>query len=439
MKRIIIIFALAIIILANPLVLAQTDPAKVPVDESTVIFAGCRLSVLVDKTTGTPIKESKSDEKIDQANQLARKQTYVKGCIQDIIRFIIVIASLAAILKIAVTGIQGMYQDNSKQLRGTVTNLVIGLFLLIVGWNLIPILNNSFNNVDFLNLPSIGYCSIQGGCQEENYKKQRYEGCTDRYETIMDEKLYDTTKANREILIKCIIEFCGGPVTAMKDGKRLYDFGDDTCEDIGKTKDIKVVSKLIDDYIKEGEELRKKNNTPADTPAGDLEAEVIKLVKAGKINQIDGQPEKIIEQINKKLLKNVTLKFLAGLAKSPGVESIKIWEPFREEKPPKFHGKGLAVDLKSVTMGGVEYTTDDAFKGKTTEQFIKIAELIYDLKTTRQIIMAGDKMVNTINKLPHFNAGPRKGTIENIRIATTPGEKTPTDRHEDHWHVDMFE
>jgi hypothetical protein len=441
MKRLLIFFALAVVILANPLSMAQTDPSATAIDESAVIFAGCRLSKLNDPNAkGTiPIKETPADVEAEAKAQGLRKQEYVKGCITEIIRFIIVIASLAAILKIAASGIQGMYQDQSKQIRGTVTNTVIGLFLLIVGWNLIPILNNSFNNVDFLNLPAVNYCDVKGGCIPKDIaRKQRFQGCTERYEEIMDDKLYDTTQANRDILITCIIEFCNGPINEKNgDNTRKFPFGDDACEDIKGIKDRKVISKKIDAYNIEGIELRKSKGGGDNTPSADLEVEVIRLVNAGKINQIEGQKQKIIEQVQKKQLKKVTLRFLASLAKAPGVESIKIWEPFRPESPPRFHGKGMAVDLKSVTMGGKEYTADDAFAGKDSDQFKKIAEIIYGFKTTRQIIMAGP-IVDKLRALPNFSAPARRGTIEKIRISTTGGPDK-TQRHEDHWHVDMFE
>jgi hypothetical protein len=439
MKQLFFLFILSILILATPLLsFAQGTPTKIGIDESTVIFASCRLSNLVDKSTATPIKETKEEAEADKIKQDVRKNDYVKGCIQEIIRFVIVIASLAAILKIAASGLALLDPSGSKvsqklTSRSTITNLVIGLFLLIVGWNMIPILNASFNSVNFLDLPRVNYCDIKDGCvSERKLKIQRYRSCTQRYEEIMDEKLYKTSKDNQDVLVKCIIEYC--------QVKEQYDeIENDSCDDIKNTRNPKDVNKRIDELNKEGDELRKQQAAGGDnTPSSDLEAEVIRLVKAGKINQIDGQPEVIIKQVQDKLLKKVTLKFLASLAKSPGIDSIKIWEPFRKEDPPRFHGKGLAVDLRSVTMGGKEYTAEDAFAGTADEQYKKVANFIFDFKTTRQIIMAGN-IVDKLRADPKFSAASRQGTISKIRIATTPDKPNKTERHEDHWHVDMFE
>jgi hypothetical protein len=435
------------LILATPLLsFAQGTPTKIGIDESTVIFASCRLSNLVDKSTATPIKETKEESEADKIKQDVRKNDYVKGCIQEIIRFVIVIASLAAILKIAASGLALLDPSGSKvsqklTSRSTITNLVIGLFLLIVGWNMIPILNASFNSVNFLDLPRVNYCDIKDGCvSERKLRIQRYRSCTQRYEEIMDEKKYETSKDNQDILVKCIIEYC--------QVKEQYDeIENDSCDDIKNTHNPKDVNKRIDELNKEGIELRKQQaagsggagtGEGADkTPDAQLEDEVIKLVNAKKINQIDNEPNKIIDQIKSHQIKKITLRFLASLAKNKGVESIKIWEPFRPEDPPRFHGKGLAVDLKSVTIGGKEYTADNAFAGQDYDKFLEIAEKIYSFKTTRQIIMAGD-IVGKLRATPHFSAAARQGTINNIRISTTPGNNK-TERHEDHWHVDMFE
>ena len=437
MKQLFLYFILAIVIFSSAVSsLAQSSSSSTPkigVDESNVIFPGCRLSKLKDPNEPkVPVHQDKSQDEAVKLKEDELKKEYIKGCIQEIIRFIIVIASLAAILKIAASGVQLMFNDKEgTKARSTVTNLVIGLFLLIVGWNMIPILNASFNNVNFLNLPRVDYCDIKSACvSARTLKLQRFLGCTERYEDIMAEKKFEGNDAAKLEIATCVVQYC--------QVKEQFDEVDNVaCEDIKDAKDPKVVVKRIDFLNDEGKRLRALKGGDK-TPDGDLEKEVIRLVKEGKIKQISNQPEAIIKQVEAKQLKKALLKTMVELAKAPGVDSIKIWEPFRAETPPRFHGKGLALDVSSFTMGGKEYRTEDAFAGKDGAQFEKIAEIIYGFKTVRQIIMAGP-IVEQLKKNPHFDAGKGAGTIEKIRITTTPNGKKPVDRHENHWHLDVFE
>ena len=441
MKQLFLYFILAIVIFSSAVSsLAQSSSSSAPkigVDESNVIFPGCRLSKLKDPNEPkTPIIENKGQLEGIKEKEDELKKEYIKGCMQEIIRFIIVIASLAAILKIAASGVQLMFNDKEgTKARSTITNLVIGLFLLIVGWNMIPILNASFNNVNFLNLPRVNYCDIKSACvSERTLKLQRFQGCTQRYEEIMDDKKYEANNDLKLGLATCIVQYC-------QVAKDFDEIENDSCEDDfkpkGYPKDPKVVVRRIDELNEEGKKLRAAKGVD-NTPSSDLEAEMIRLIKADKIKQIDGKPDIIIKQVQEKKLTKALMKTLTSLAKAPGVDSIKIWEPWRSEPSPPFHKSGKAVDLKSVTMGGKEFTADDAFAGKTGADFEKIAEILYTFKTVRQIIMAGP-IVDQLFKNPHFNAAPRKGTIEKIRIATTPGLEDKTARHEDHWHIDVFE
>jgi hypothetical protein len=209
LRNVLIAFIL-ILSIGSTIALAQSPAAsEKPVDQSNIIFTNCRLGVLVgDDTKG--LTQAQIDGTAPSNVTDEGKQKYLKGCIQDIIRFIIVIASLAAILKIAASGLAMLDPSGSKMSqklssKSTITNLVIGLFLLIVGWNLIPILNASFNNVDFLNIPGTDHCSlpssncttiysIQAGEVKEGLKK--YEIVVKDKKIVMLQKQYDDTIAD---------------------------------------------------------------------------------------------------------------------------------------------------------------------------------------------------------------------------------------------------
>lgn len=168
-----------------------------PIDQSNVIFPGCRLSNL-----------SNGASKISND----KKNTYFKGCIQDIIRFIIVMACLGAILKIALSGV--MKLDPTRSMKGedtktTVTNLVIGLFLLLVGWNIIGILNTSFNNINFLALPAVDHCKIQNGCEtkEQKLAREAKESIT-TFDKLATDNKYSGSADQRKALIAKLQETC---------------------------------------------------------------------------------------------------------------------------------------------------------------------------------------------------------------------------------------
>jgi zinc D-Ala-D-Ala carboxypeptidase len=241
MKKLLILLLLALIAVLPLITFAQSAADK-PVDESTVIFAGCRLSNLQaaypgkkdDNGVPIPLEEDPSgldEEDIDETDELedetdiaddkelekakgsieatAIKNKYIKGCIQEIIRFIIIIAALAAILSIAVSGILQLTDQNAKPIKTKLTNTIIGLFLLIVGWNLIPIFNNSFNNVNFLSLPGVDVCTQTKYCTSEAQQQQiKYSTCMKSYQAIKEDKQFAESDTLKQNLENCIAEFC---------------------------------------------------------------------------------------------------------------------------------------------------------------------------------------------------------------------------------------
>jgi hypothetical protein len=431
MKYIILILFLFAFI--NPIIYlsAQTpNPTNtIGIDESNSIFAGCRVSKLQDSfAADNKFVETPEQDAAIKANSAKIKRQYIQGCIQEVIRFVIIIAALSAILSLAAAGVLALYKPNPKPIRKKLTNTIIGLFLLIAGWNLIGLLNASFNNLDFLSLPSLNYCGVSNGCTPEKVLKElRYRGCVSRYELIINEKKYGGNKADKEALSKCINDFC-------KETDTYKTVSKETCQDKNS------IVALIDKAIADGIELRKSQSSNQGGQVADsqLVSELERLIKAGKIQHIDGQPDIIIKQAKEGKLKNNTIRMLVELAKTPEYDAIKIWEPYRPENPPKYHGKGLAIDFKSVTIKGKEYTADDAFAGRADEQYFKLADNIFSKKISYQIIMAG-AIVDKLKAKENFSAGRGQGTVNKMRITTTPNGEDKTQRHEDHWHIDIFE
>jgi zinc D-Ala-D-Ala carboxypeptidase len=248
MKKIVILLLLAFVTLLPFTTFAQGTP-KIGIDESNVIFAGCRLSNLqaaypgatpapgadigepgdVDGSgidnpgeegeegdegdTGEDSEDLANEKEIIEANNNLDaadvRNKYIKGCVQEIIRFVIIMASLAAILNIAVAGILQLTDPNAKPIRTKLTNTIIGLFLLIVGWNLIPIFNNSFNNVNFLSLPGVNVCTQANYCTSEAQQLQRkYYNCMKRYQNIKIDKEFSESPELQKNLETCIAQFC---------------------------------------------------------------------------------------------------------------------------------------------------------------------------------------------------------------------------------------
>jgi hypothetical protein len=141
-----LILPLILIALTSPIVNA-TDLSKpdnrvnnAKIDESNIIFPACRLSNLHDES-GIITEKT--------------RQQYLPNCIQEILRFIIVLASVSTIVYLGFQGTGHMLGYNILS-KKRIQDLVIGFFLLIVGWNLVPILNQSLGNT-FLVLPQINY------------------------------------------------------------------------------------------------------------------------------------------------------------------------------------------------------------------------------------------------------------------------------------------
>jgi hypothetical protein len=166
------------------------------------------------------------------------------------------------------------------------------------------------------------------------------------------------------------------------------------------------------------------------------------LVKSGKIKHISNEPQKIINQIESNLLHPNTLKLMSKLATQ--FDSIKIWEPYREGKEAHNHGKGMSLDIKSITVGGKEYKVDDFSEGKHGAIVMKVLNATFESQTTRQILMAGPFVENLQNQVNgNFNANAGEGTISKIRIGTTydaiGSSEVETKRlqHFDHFHFDV--
>ena len=174
----------------------STNPEDQPVDQTNVIFPGCSLKVL----------ESKASVSVSQ------KDKYFSGCIQDIIRFVIVMACLGAVIKIALSGVMQLTPMAGKStVSSTIQNLIIGLFLLLVGWNIVPIFNTSFSNQGFLNLPSFSICGMTFNGKCETYDQSRTRVAKDavkNYEEAKKSKKWGKKKVENIYTVRVLESIC---------------------------------------------------------------------------------------------------------------------------------------------------------------------------------------------------------------------------------------
>ncbi len=177
---------------------APIGPLDKPVDQSNIIIPGCSLSIL----------ESKIGVSVSQ------KDKFLSGCIQGVLRFIIVISVLAAVLKIAASGLVSMTpmkMGSVENPASVVSNLIVGLFLLLVGWNLVPTLNASFNNQNYLNLPTFTVCPIREGntCLTYNEKKTNIaKEAIQKYTLAKQTKQWITSKFDNTYTINVLDSIC---------------------------------------------------------------------------------------------------------------------------------------------------------------------------------------------------------------------------------------
>jgi hypothetical protein len=394
------------------------------------LLPDCNLS----KLQNTTIQQNNVVETLQQENILNDlnsevKKKYFQGCIQSAFRFIIILAALTSVLKLAYDGIR-MFVDRKAvtNTRKTVTDLIIGLLLLTLGWNLLPIFNQSFNNLNFLQLPSLNYCTITLGCTPEKVlKERRYRECTNRYNIIIEQKEYNGNNDDKSKLAKCIQEYCSEPDIYKTVNREV-------CED------RKTIIINIDKAIADGIKLRAARNasggSTGSVPDSQLISEYEKLIKDGRIKQKDNDTKVLWDGVKSGEVKPQTIRVIVEIARNSYVDYLEVWSLLRRGDPQN-HGVGAAIDISAFGKGGKKITAIDAWQGRYTTEWLAFANMLKDTKNVFQIIVAGD-IQNKLKATPGFTAGRGQGTIDNIRITTTPGRSDTTQRHEDHWHIDIF-
>jgi LAS superfamily LD-carboxypeptidase LdcB len=141
------------------------------------------------------------------------------------------------------------------------------------------------------------------------------------------------------------------------------------------------------------------------------------------------------------------VKILNQLAGSGKFSKIGVWSLYRDEgecTSGNNHKCGLALDIQWVYRDGRQFTHEQAASGKdpaATKAFEILADSLKETGLVYQIISAGD-IYNTLRIKEGFDAkqGENKQTEapKKIRMTTTPNGQTPTDRHEDHFHIDVI-
>jgi hypothetical protein len=252
-KVIVLTISIFLLLSVSPLTIAQTAPttpgapaAPTPVDQSNAIFPGCRISVL----SGGSNKGKVTQE---------TKKKFLTGCVEEIIRFIIIMVCLVAVLRIASGGLAQIFPEAGGELsvkpattKKLVTDLIIGLFLLVVGWNLVGILNASFNNVDFLNLPAINPCNIPGGCETPAQKKKRQANeAISKYALLKKDNTFTGSEADRGTLIDTLKEICAAKST----------------DEVYKTLNTSFCSDKYEDVIAKAGKTATPSTPPPTTPA----------------------------------------------------------------------------------------------------------------------------------------------------------------------------
>jgi N-acetylmuramoyl-L-alanine amidase len=174
------------------------DKLSEPVDQSNVVIPACSLKVL-ESPIGVGISQ---------------KDKFLSGCIQGIIRFVIVLAVLAAVIKVAATGLIGMSPvsiGRSDKPASIISNLVVGLFLLLVGWNLLPTINASFANQKYLALPTYSVCPMKSNNKCETYDESRTRVASEaikKYEASKLSKKWLTSKFDNNYTINVLDSIC---------------------------------------------------------------------------------------------------------------------------------------------------------------------------------------------------------------------------------------
>lgn len=429
-------------------------PKPQPVDESNAIFLGCRVSALQGLISEVNNATSEGDQgKVAEQNSVNRliKQKFLIDCFQDILRFVIVVTILSVVLKIAAAGIgqilpqSGIKNDSVTVLRNT----IIGIFLLLVGWNLVFILNNSFINIEVLDLPAITYCKIDNGCLS---KEQKFEIekrlCIFKQNNILEDKIFKGTKEELAKIKACLEEIC-------KSTQKFITFKIEFCKE--------KFGEKIDQAIKEGPKLgggqspipgagnSGGGSTPGTTPTApgnsgssgvpdtDLIAKVIALYEQKKFStDNDGY---YIPSIKSGGNKSNTLRLIIDLASNPRYTTIRFSSLRRDPaynasvggSPNSNHIGGNAADLTTVTLAATGKTVAkiDAINNVAgaRDVFLQLAQDIRTCKCVRRVI-TGVSFLSTLSKQPGYSTNS-DGTPDSIGTMTTQDGL-----HDSHYHID---
>jgi hypothetical protein len=177
------------------------------------------------------------------------------------------------------------------------------------------------------------------------------------------------------------------------------------------------------------------------------------LIKSGKIKLdsfLKGQDDAITQAEDLKLDKFLSgymhpnsLDVILKLGESPKFKQIVIGSAYR--RPAKddyhYHANGVAIDITELTTtDNKSYTHMQAYQGNVGAQnaFSDLALELYNTKKVYRILTAEPYADILRKKYPGKMSATDKGSINNIRIGTTPkAPDNPTSQHQDHFHIDV--
>jgi hypothetical protein len=174
-------------------VLAVTPDTQAQVEnrfgKDSFLVSGCSIDNLsvsdADLTNAefnkSPTVTSQSDpsKKLIAIGKLKNKK-FIESCFTGVIRFLIVVGCILAFFKIAATGLLEFanfpelykFNKNALEQRVQIQNVVIGLFVLIVLWNIVPIFNTASNRINFLNPPEYNQSTIKKAQEMKEFIKK---------------------------------------------------------------------------------------------------------------------------------------------------------------------------------------------------------------------------------------------------------------------------
>jgi hypothetical protein len=191
-----------------PVSIAQESPkpgetSARSLNSSANLVESCSLKQLDPKSAVinelTALPANATQDQINKRFEDQVKPVFFQNCFQGVLRLAIVFSATAAIFQIILVGLSELNPIGAPiNMKKRVQDLVIGLALIALAWNIVPLFNAAFARANFLNPPSYQTQSLEKAFKLQELSQRIQENIdnndTGKPKTAEDQALIDECK-----------------------------------------------------------------------------------------------------------------------------------------------------------------------------------------------------------------------------------------------------